>query len=426
MDIPLSSSISNVVKEIKNVPAFKKKIESALQKNITELFAIILGGAIGLRASDIHIEPREETVRLRLRIDGMLQDVIFISPKIYHSLLSRIKFVSGLKLNVSDRPQDGRFSIIQGERKIETRVSSLPSDFGESIVMRLLDPRNLIEIEDLGLRKDLLALFKKQIKKPNGMILVTGPTGSGKTTTLYAFLKRIQNPEIKIITIEDPIEYKLKGITQTQVNHKKGYDFASGLRALMRQDPDVILVGEIRDLETAEIACEAALTGHLVLSTLHTNDAAGAIARLVDIGVRPISIAPAINMAVAQRLVRRVCKKCVRYVKPSKEESRKIKEGLANVRKEIIPPEFFTTDFKIPKIQGCPDCNFTGYRGRTGIYEAFLVDDEMKEFILSNPSITATRNLAIKKGMVLMHQDGLIKVLEGMTTIEEVERVTGE
>ncbi|HDH99092.1 MAG TPA: hypothetical protein ENF68_00135, partial [bacterium] len=170
----------------------------------------------------------------------------------------------------------------------------------------------------------------------------------------------------------------------------------------------------------------AALTGHLVLSTLHTNDAAGAIARLVDIGVRPISIAPAINMAVAQRLVRRVCKKCVRYVKPSKEESRKIKEGLANVRKEIIPPEFFTTDFKIPKIQGCPDCNFTGYRGRTGIYEAFLVDDEMKEFILSNPSITATRNLAIKKGMVLMHQDGLIKVLEGMTTIEEVERVTGE
>ncbi|MCD6147994.1 type II/IV secretion system protein, partial [bacterium] len=314
----------------------------------------------------------------------------------------------------------------QGERKIETRVSSLPSDFGESIVMRLLDPRNLIEIEKLGLRKDLLALFKKQIKKPNGMILVTGPTGSGKTTTLYAFLKRIQNPEIKIITIEDPIEYKLKGITQTQVNHKKGYDFASGLRALMRQDPDVILVGEIRDLETAEIACEAALTGHLVLSTLHTNDAAGAIARLVDIGVRPISIAPAINMAIAQRLVRRVCKKCVRYVKPSKEETKKIKEGLANVRKDIIPPEFFTTDFKIPKIQGCPDCNFTGYRGRTGIYEAFLVDDQMKEFILTNPSITATRNLAIKKGMVLMHQDGLIKVLEGITTIEEVERVTGE
>jgi len=426
MDVSLSSSISNVVKEIKNVPGFKKKIEDALQKNITELFGIILGGAIGLGASDIHIEPREETVRLRLRIDGILQDVVLIDPKIYHSLLSRIKFVSGLKLNVSDRPQDGRFSIIQGERKIETRVSSLPSDFGESIVMRLLDPKNLIEIEELGLRKDLLALFKKQIKKPNGMILVTGPTGSGKTTTLYAFLKRIQNPEIKIITIEDPIEYKLKGITQTQVNHKKGYDFASGLRALMRQDPDVILVGEIRDLETAEIACEAALTGHLVLSTLHTNDAAGAIARLVDIGVRPISIAPAINMAIAQRLVRRVCKKCVRYVKPSKEETKKIKEGLANVRKDIIPPEFFTTDFKIPKIQGCPDCNFTGYRGRTGIYEAFLVDDQMKEFILTNPSITATRNLAIKKGMVLMHQDGLIKVLEGITTIEEVERVTGE
>ena len=426
MDISLSSSIYNAVKEVKNVPEFKEKIESAFQKNITELFGIILGGAIGLRASDIHIEPREKTVRLRLRIDGILQDVVFISPKIYHSLLSRVKFVSGLKLNVSDRPQDGRFSIIQEERKIETRVSTLPSDFGESIVMRLLDPKSLIEVEDLGLRKDLLEIFKKQIKKPNGMILVTGPTGSGKTTTLYAFLKRIQNPEIKIITIEDPIEYKLKGITQTQVNHKKGYDFASGLRALMRQDPDVILVGEIRDLETAEIACEAALTGHLVLSTLHTNDAAGAVARLVDIGVRPISIAPAINMAVAQRLVRRVCKKCVKYVNPSKEESEKIKKGLAGVRKEIVPPSFFNADFKIPKIQGCPDCNFTGYRGRSGIYEAFLVDDEMKEFILSNPSITATRNLAIKKGMVLMHQDGLIKVLEGVTTIEEVERVTGE
>ena len=426
MDISLSSSIYNAVKEVKNVPEFKEKIESAFQKNITELFGIILGGAIGLRASDIHIEPREKTVRLRLRIDGILQDVVFISPKIYHSLLSRVKFVSGLKLNVSDRPQDGRFSIIQEERKIETRVSTLPSDFGESIVMRLLDPKSLIEVEGLGLRKDLLEIFKKQIKKPNGMILVTGPTGSGKTTTLYAFLKRIQNPEIKIITIEDPIEYKLKGITQTQVNHKKGYDFASGLRALMRQDPDVILVGEIRDLETAEIACEAALTGHLVLSTLHTNDAAGAVARLVDIGVRPISIAPAINMAVAQRLVRRVCKKCVKYVNPSKEESEKIKKGLAGVRKEIVPPSFFNADFKIPKIQGCPDCNFTGYRGRSGIYEAFLVDDEMKEFILSNPSITATRNLAIKKGMVLMHQDGLIKVLEGVTTIEEVERVTGE
>jgi len=426
MDISLSSSIYNAVKEVKNVPEFKEKIESAFQKNITELFGIILGGAIGLRASDIHIEPREKTVRLRLRIDGILQDVVYISPKIYHSLLSRVKFVSGLKLNVSDRPQDGRFSIIQEERKIETRVSTLPSDFGESIVMRLLDPKSLIEVEGLGLRKDLLEIFKKQIKKPNGMILVTGPTGSGKTTTLYAFLKRIQNPEIKIITIEDPIEYKLKGITQTQVNHKKGYDFASGLRALMRQDPDVILVGEIRDLETAEIACEAALTGHLVLSTLHTNDAAGAVARLVDIGVRPISIAPAINMAVAQRLVRKVCKKCVKYVNPSKEESEKIKKGLAGVRKEIVPPSFFNADFKIPKIQGCPDCNFTGYRGRSGIYEAFLVDDEMKEFILSNPSITATRNLAIKKGMVLMHQDGLIKVLEGVTTIEEVERVTGE
>ena len=426
MDVPISPSVYRAVKEIKNIPGFKEKIEEALQKDVTELLGIILGGAIGLRASDIHIEPREKTVRLRLRIDGILQDVILIDPKPYQTLLSRLKLTSGLKLNVADRPQDGRFSILWEKREIETRVSTLPSEFGESIVMRLLDPKSLIEIEGLGLRKDLLEIFKKQIKKPNGMIIVTGPTGSGKTTTLYAFLKRLQNPEIKVITIEDPIEYKLKGITQTQVNPKKGYDFASGLRALMRQDPDVILVGEIRDLETAEIACEAALTGHLVLSTLHTNDAAGTIARLVDLGVRPVSIAPAVNMIIAQRLPRRVCKKCVKYVKPSNEEIEKIKEGLANVKKEIIPPALFSPDFKIPKIQGCPDCNFTGYRGRTGVYETFLVDDEMEEFILTNPSVTAMRNLAVKKGMVLMHQDGLIKVLEGITTIEEVERVTGE
>lgn len=309
---------------------------------------------------------------------------------------------------------------------IEIRTSTLPAEYGESIVLRILNPKNLIEIEALGLRKDLGEIFEKEIKKPNGMIIVTGPTGSGKTTTLYAVLKRINTPEIKIITIEDPVEYHLKGISQTQVDPPRGYTFANGLRALMRQDPDVILVGEIRDKETAEIALQAALTGHLVFSTLHTNDAAGAIARLIDLGVRPVSIAPAINMVVAQRLPRRVCKNCVEFVLPSQKELEKIKKGLNELKKEILPQSFFEPDLKIPQAKGCENCNFTGYRKRVGIYETFLVDDEMERFILSSPSIVDMRELAIKKGMLLMHQDGLIKVLEGITTLEEIERVTGE
>jgi type II secretory ATPase GspE/PulE/Tfp pilus assembly ATPase PilB-like protein len=278
----------------------------------------------------------------------------------------------------------------------------------------------LISLEELGLREDLLKIFKREIKKPNGMIIITGPTGSGKTTTLYAILKEIQNPEIKIITIEDPIEYHLEGITQTQVDPKAGYDFANGLRAIVRQDPDVILVGEIRDFETAQIAIQAALTGHLVLTTLHTNDAAGTVARLVALGEKPVNIAPAINMAVAQRLVRKVCKKCSVLEKPSKEEFEKIREGLKNLNVKI------PKDLKIKKARGCEDCNFTGYRGRTGIFETFLVDDEMEKFILTSPSISALKEMAQKKGMVTMYQDGILKVIEKVTTLQEVERVVGE
>ena len=427
----------SIFKEVKTLPQFKKKIEEFLTSNVTELLEIILGGGISLDASDIHTEPEEKEVKLRLRLDGILHDVLNFDFKTYQTLLSRIKLLSGLKLNVTDRPQDGRFTILMGKTVIEIRASTLPAEYGESIVLRLLNPKSLIEMEKLGLRKDLIKIFEREIKKPNGMIIVTGPTGSGKTTTLYAILKRINTPEIKIITIEDPIEYHLEGISQTQVDSAHGYDFASGLKSIMRQDPDVILVGEIRDLETAEIACQAALTGHLVFSTLHTNDAAGAVARLVDLGVRPVSIAPAINMVVAQRLPRRVCSDCVKFVEPSKEELEKIRQGLAGVKKEVLPPKwaslakggppsFFTQSFKIPKAVGCENCNSTGYRGRVGIFETFLVDDETERFILANPSIVDVKELAIKKGMILMHQDGLIKVLEGMTTIEEVERVAGE
>ncbi|PIP24310.1 MAG: hypothetical protein COS25_02805 [Candidatus Nealsonbacteria bacterium CG02_land_8_20_14_3_00_37_10] len=418
--------LTEIRKEVKNIFEFKKIIERSLSASATELLEIILAGAISLDSSDIHVEPEEKQSKLRTRIDGVLHDVIILDLKIYKTLLSRIKLLSGLKLNVTDRPQDGRFTILMAETTIEIRTSILPAEYGESIVLRILNPKSLIEIEALGLRKDLVGIFEKEIKKPNGMIIVTGPTGSGKTTTLYAILKRINSPKIKIITIEDPIEYHLEGISQTQVDPQKGYDFASGLKSLMRQDPDVILIGEIRDLETAEIACQAALTGHLVFSTLHTNDAAGAIARLVDLGARPISIAPSINMVVAQRLPRKVCKKCVELVFPSPADLKKIKKGLSKVKKEILPPSFFSPQFKIPRAKGCENCNGTGYRGRIGLYETFLVDDEMEKFILTSPSIVAMRELAIKKGTLLMHTDGLIKVLEGITTIEEVERVTGE
>ena len=382
----------------------------------------ILSGAIVLGASDIHLEPQEEQARLRVRLDGILQDVIFFDLSLYHSLLSRIKLLSKVKLNITDKPQDGRFSIAIEETPIEIRTSTLPAEYGESIVMRILNPKSLISLEELGLRKDLYELFEKEIKRVNGMIIVTGPTGSGKTTTLYAFLLKIQNPEIKIITIEDPIEYHLKGISQTQVAPEKGYDFGQGLRSIVRQDPDVILVGEIRDLETAKISLQASLTGHLVLSTLHTNDASGTIPRLVDLGADTASIAPALNMAIAQRLLRKVCKKCSTLSPVPEKELQEIKKGLAGLPNNIKIPAL-DKKLKIPKIKGCEFCNFTGYKGRTGVFEAFLIDNEMERFILTNPPVSALRDLAIKKGMVTMYQSGLIDVVSGETTLEEVKRM---
>jgi type II secretory ATPase GspE/PulE/Tfp pilus assembly ATPase PilB-like protein len=425
--IKISSEISaEIKKKIKSVLDFKEEFDKFATENISELSEVILGGGIILDASDIHIETEEERVKIRVRCDGVLQDVTTIDRKVYQGLLSRIKLLAGLKMNITNRPQDGRFSVFYSEEQpIEIRVSTLPSEYGESIVLRLLNPKSLISLDALGLRKDLLALLKKEIKKPNGMIIVTGPTGSGKTTTLYAFLKQLQSPEIKIITIEDPIEYHLPGISQTQVAPEKGYTFASGLKSIVRQDPDVILVGEIRDLETAEIALQSALTGHLVFTTLHTNDAAGTVARLVSLGANPSNIGPAVNMAVAQRLLRKVCDKCRELKKISSEDLKKIKNGLNNVLKIADVPKI-SEDLKIPITKGCKYCNNAGFRGRVGIFEAFLIDDDMENFIVKNPSIADLREKAIKKGFVTMYQDGLIKVLEGMTTIEEVERVTGE
>jgi len=419
--------IDEVETGIKNIPQLKEKINQASIGNITNILDIMLMGAISLRASDIHIEPSEDKALLRARIDGMLQEITSFDLNVFQKVLSRIKLLSGLKLNISDRPQDGRFSVSIGQKLIEIRASTLPAEYGESIVLRVLNPKDLITLEDLGLREDLLKDFNKQLTKPDGMIIITGPTGSGKTTTLYSFLTKAKSPENKIITIEDPIEYHLTGISQTQTHPEKGYDFASGLKSIMRQDPDVILVGEIRDLETVQIAIQAALTGHLVLTTLHTNDAAGTVARLISLGADPVNIGPALNLAVAQRLVRRVCPQCFKVKTVSADDLEKIKNGLKNLPgtiKKKLPS--INKTLEIPQAVGCQHCNFTGYRGRVGIFEAFFIDDEMEKFISTAPTIALLKEKAIKQGMITLRQDGLMKVLEKKTTIEEIERVMGE
>lgn len=410
-------------KKLVNILKIKEVLDTRDETIITEFLEILFLGAFVINASDIHIEPQKEKTRIRFRIDGVLQDITFINQKLYHKILSRIKLLSSLKLNVEKRAQDGRFSIIYNkDDKIEIRSSTLPSEEGESIVMRLLNPKNIIEIEQLGLRKELFKVFSEQIKKPFGMIVVTGPTGSGKTTTLYAFLKKVQTPDIKIITIEDPVEYHLTGISQTQVEPERGYTFNSGLRAIMRQDPDVILVGEIRDLETSNTAVQAALTGHLVLTTLHTNNASGAVARFIDLGVRPVSLGPALRMIVAQRLIRKVCDKCAKKRVMTKEELKSFKKNLSNIKN--IPE--ITSKTKIFEAVGCGHCNNTGYKGRLGIFEVLLVNDEMEQLIFKKASSLEIKKIAVKNGMDTLFQDGLIKVLDGTTTLSEINRVAAE
>ncbi|MBI2452697.1 MAG: type II/IV secretion system protein [Parcubacteria group bacterium] len=415
--------LAGLEEKLKNADSVLDILSEAFEKGTSEVVRVLLGAALIMRASDIHIEPTEEHTQIRFRMDGLLHDIVLISPAQYQGLLSRIKLLSALKLNITNRAQDGRFTIA-GEQLMEIRVSSLPSEYGESLVLRVLNPKNILSLQQLGLRADLLAIFRKEITKPNGMIVVTGPTGSGKTTTLYAFLREINHPEIKIITIEDPIEYHLEGISQTQVHPEKGYTFASGLRAIVRQDPDAILVGEIRDAETADIALQAALTGHLVLSTLHTNDAAGTITRLISLGAKPVNIAPALNLVVAQRLVRKVCEACASHTQISKEELALVKRELDHLGAGI-KPEVGST-MKLARAKGCKKCANSGYKGRVGLFEAIVMDDELKELVLESPSITQLKKKAVERGMITLRQDGLLLVLRGVTTMEEIERVTAE
>jgi type II secretory ATPase GspE/PulE/Tfp pilus assembly ATPase PilB-like protein len=393
-----------------------------------------MAAGLKLDASDVHFENEAgDTTRLRYRLDGILQDAADISSAAYQLLLSRIKMLSELKLNVHDMPQDGRFSFKSKDKEIEIRTSIIPADYGENIVLRILDPKTIsLKLEDLGIQDYDFKIIQNELKKPNGMIITTGPTGSGKTTLLYAFLKSVNDPGSKIITLEDPIEYHLEGIEQTQVESEKGYTFASGLRSILRQDPDIILVGEIRDNETAATAINSALTGHLVFSTLHTNDAAGAIPRLVDMKVNPTMIPPALNLIIAQRLLRKVCPKCAKEIRPDKEILQKIKDGLQGLparASETVRlaggPKLDNITTKEANPDGCPYCNFTGYKSRIGVFELFIIDESMEKVILKTPSIVEIKESAIKSGMVLMKQDGLLKVLQKITTMDEVERILG-
>ena len=385
-------------------------------ERVTHVLETIVAGAFALRASDIHLEPEGEKTKLRLRVDGLLTDISFFDPTMYHQLASRIKLLSGVKLNIANRAQDGRFSITKESGEIEVRASFIPGNFGESIVLRILDPESTkVSYTELGINPKLLARLETEIRRPNGMLLTTGPTGSGKTTTLYSFLREIYSPEIKIITIEDPIEYHLDGIVQTQVEGKK-YTFAEGLKSIVRQDPDVIMVGEIRDGDTAGIAIQAALTGHFVFSTLHTNDAAGTYPRLADLGADPKSFGSAISVSMAQRLVRRLdpAKKKERpLTADEKKMIAKVFEPLAD--KSLIPAKIETVWEPAPA-----NDEETGYHGRVGLYEAIFMDDELAQFLRDNPPSNEVAKVAKKQGYLTMAQDGIIKALAGVTSLAEV------
>lgn len=391
----------------------------------TEFIEDVLGSALNVDSSDIHIEPETSDIKIRFRIDGVLQDVASLDKQLLHQIISRIKILSKLKLNVTAAPQDGSFSLTFDLKQVDVRVSILPSAFGESVVMRLLrQDKGGLKFEELGISGLALERIVKELEKPNGMLLTTGPTGSGKTTTLYAILNKLNEPGVKIITLEDPVEYKIEGITQSPIDARAGLTFASGLRAILRQDPDVVMIGEMRDLETAETAAQASLTGHVVLSTLHTNDATSALPRLLDLGVKPFVLAPAINAIIGQRLVRKICSACkVPYKLSDHLQSRVelILKSIPKLAKVELPKklQFFHGN-------GCEKCKGLGYKGRIGVYEVFTISEPIEGLIHKSATNSEIKEQAISEGMITMAQDGILKALEGITDIEEVFRVTEE
>src|SRR3989344_5357974 len=411
--------------ELKNLQDLGLRITSMPP---TEILSAIVISAVRLRASDIHVEPKEKEARLRFRIDGVLQDVATFDRQGWALILSRVKVMARLKLNVRDVPQDGSFVLRIGDETYDMRLSTLPGGTGENIVIRLLDRRaEAAEIAALGMKPRDLDVVMRELKRVNGMILITGPTGSGKTTTLASFLREVNNAELKIITLEDPIEYRIPGVEQTQVDADAGYSFAIGLRSILRQDPDMIMVGEMRGVETAETAVHAALTGHLVFSTRHTNDAEGAIPRLVDMGIKPYVLAPSLNLVIAQRLVRVLCPSCAQEYEPDETVRTRIIAAMKGVREDIFNPNILQdASLRFARAVGCGACANTGYRGRLGAFEIFPVQDTMKELILSGASSQDIQRVALEGGMTTIAQDGYLKVIDRKTTLEEVERVSQE
>ncbi len=417
-----SSSMEKIIEDIESTPEFRMEDEEnidhlrdlASEGPVIRLVNLLITRAIEMRASDIHLEPYEDRFRVRYRIDGVLHDIESLPKRLQAAIVSRIKIMA--KLNIAERrlPQDGRIMLRVKGREIDFRVSSIPTIYGESVVLRILDKSSiLLDIDKLGFPEDTLLEFKELIQRPHGIILVTGPTGSGKTTTLYCVLEKINSPEKKIITVEDPVEYQLEGINQMQVKPSIGLSFANALRSIVRQDPDVILIGEIRDSETAEIAIHSALTGHLVLSTLHTNDAPSAITRLIDMGMEDYLLSSTIIGILAQRLVRVACPYCQEPYIPDPAIMKEM-----GIEKENI------SDFKVINVRGCDKCSNTGYWGRTGIFELLKVNDKIQKLILEKKDANIIREVARSQGMRSLREDGWLKVKQGITTISEVLRVT--
>ncbi|OGZ20718.1 MAG: hypothetical protein A2654_01230 [Candidatus Nealsonbacteria bacterium RIFCSPHIGHO2_01_FULL_43_31] len=394
---------------------------------ITKVVAVMLRHAVDAKASDIHVEPTKKELRIRFRVDGVLHPNLLLPLQVHPAVVARIKILSNLKIDETRMPQDGRFSAKTGGKDIDFRVSTFPTTLGEKVVMRILDPTEGVKkFEKLGLEKRNLAVVEKAAKQPYGLILATGPTGSGKTTTLYAILNLLNQETVNVITLEDPVEYFVPGINQSQIQPEIGYTFAKGLRHILRQDPNIIMVGEIRDEETASLATNAALTGHVVLSTLHTNNATGVIPRLIDLGVASFLIPPALRLAIAQRLVRVLCPDCKKEAVPSAEVKAMILKEIENLPSLIKKDVKVPSDFKIYEIKGCKKCNSSGYAGRIALFEILEMTSQLAEIILKEPNESRILEEARRQGMITMKQDGILKVLEGITSVEEVLRAAEE
>lgn len=425
----LSAEVSQVLKDSAESPSVKRivdvqKIGDVIKEApIAKIVATILDFAVKSRASDVHIEPLEDHTRVRYRIDGILKEKLVLPKKVHEAVVSRVKILSDLKIDERRVPQDGRFTFRNEDSEVDLRVSTLPTVDGEKVVMRLLRKSSKVPtLSELGLRAAALKNLEESVRVPHGIILITGPTGSGKTTTLYSLLHILNTPKVNIVTLEDPVEYQMDGINQVQINPKAGLTFATGLRSFLRQDPNIIMVGEVRDNETADLAIQASLTGHLVFSTLHTNSSSGALPRLLDMQAEPFLLASSITCVVAQRVGRKICEHCKEEYKPTEKEIEELKRVLGPLYESYLQSKGLSEP-KLYRGKKCDKCGETGYSGRTGIFEVLKVSEKVGKLILERSPASAIEKAAVEGGMILMQQDGYLKVLDGITTLEEVMRV---